>query len=145
MKKFLLIFAILFVPCSGFADVPYSSVVISSSEILDKKFLPLDTDALYDARLEQNFHNYDCDPYDLINSFMNKEIVIPFSVRDLMNVCRKNVVSHVDQRFNKICQIRCSNFALEYYRLLIEKTKKEKDRSRKEMQQKVHNYIWNKK
>ena len=149
MKKILLIFAILFAPTvlyadgvSDFSNNSGGGYTITSSEVLTKKFLPLDSDILSEA-VEKTIMRSIEEPICLLSitdDIVEGKFRIPFSAQDLLTLCRKRVFNPRTRTHSYACESDCTYFTLYYMQKIIEKND-----HRKVLQKKAHDYIWQKK
>lgn len=121
VKKYLLIFAILFAPCVVYAGND-DDLVINLTAELTEKILPLDTKALNEA-----FHLFvgGCgyNSVAIEDAFWEGKMKIPFSVQDLIKLCRENLIDMGHRGIPPHCKRSCTDVAKKYYKLVSEKAK----------------------
>jgi len=120
VKKFLLIFAILFAPCMVHAD--NDGLVITSSETLTSEILPLDVNLMKNLYFHTIYEDSDCGgDKNILEYFLDGNIKVPFSAKQLLKVCRKNTTYVTKAYLRGYCKDHCTNFVFKYMQAVTQK------------------------
>ena len=142
MKKLFLIFLLLFTPISAYTD---GGTVITSSDQLTEKILPLDTDIFAKAHEktfgDELYAHCGVGVEEFVNQVLEGNLTIPFSIKEFTGTCKKTVSftfhgaatccyskekgwdNQKLEQEKKACKngYYCTNFALTYMQLIAEK------------------------
>ena len=119
MKKLFLIF-LLFMPLLCYAD---GGTVITSSDQLTEKILPLDYDLMYNVYRDV-MYTYNCtDKKSIFDAFLEGKVSVPFSGQELLKVCKSVTRDLYDPFDNPYCRKLCSPFVLKYMQEIAKSSK----------------------